>query len=198
MKLDNNTKYKLITNALIFALGFIIALLLFKSCHNTPEQQNTVIKQIKHTRDTIWAKDTIYSFKNIKVKVPIKVTDTIYKSLPVDSTICKTVYLYEDSLVDTNLVIYYKDYVQGIMRDKSLKYKLKVPLKIIDSVNIKETIIIKPKFNISVGTMASVNMISPGIKFRVNRHEFGINYNIVTENPAEGILVTWKYILFEK
>lgn len=197
MNQDNN-KYKLITNALVFVLGFIIALLLFKECHNTPKPQSTVITQIKHTRDTIWAKDTIYSFKNIKIKVPVKVTDTIYQPLPVDSTICKTVYLYEDSLVDTNLVIYYKDHVQGIMRDKSLKYKLKVPLRIIDSVNIKETIIVKPKFNLSVGTIVSVNMISPGIKFRVHKNEFGINYNFVNENPLEGLMLTWKYILFEK
>jgi hypothetical protein len=196
MQINNINKDKLVINALIFLLGFIIAFFLLRRCDNTPKPQSTVITQIKHTRDTIWAKDTLYTFKNIKIKVPVKVTDTIYKPLPVDSSICKTVSLYEDSLIDTNLVIHYKDHVQGLLLNKSLSYRLKVPVKIIDSIRIKETLITKPNFNLSAGSILGLNVIAPGIKIRYKQNEFGINYNII--NPKSGLMVHWKYILIEK
>ncbi len=196
--MKNNQLNNLLTFIGIFLIGLIIGLLLFKRCDNTINDGSAPITVIKHSRDTIWAKDTIYSFKRIKIPVKVRVTDTIYKVLPIDSSACNTVSLYQDSLIDTNIAIYYKDYVQGILRSKDLSYKLKIPLKIIDSVKIKETITIKPKFNISAGSIVGANMIAPGIKVGIKRHEFGINYNIISPTPLDGVMVHWKYILIEK
>lgn len=196
--MKNNQLTNLLTFIVVFLIGLIIGLLLFKRCDNTITRENKPITVIKHSRDTIWAKDTLYKFKSIKVPVKIKVTDTIYKVLPVDSSACNTVSLYKDSLIDSNIVIYYKDYIQGVLRSKDMSYKLKVPLRIIDSIKTKETITIKPKFNISLGSIVGVNMIAPGIKVRYKRNEFGINYNIISPIPQNGIMVHWKYILIEK
>ena len=110
--MKNNQLTNLLTFIVVFLIGLMIGLLLFKRCDNTITGENKPITVIKHSRDTIWAKDTLYKFKSIKVPVKIKVTDTIYKVLPVDSSACNTVSLYKDSLIDSNIVIYYKDYIQ--------------------------------------------------------------------------------------
>jgi hypothetical protein len=196
--MPNNQLNNLLTFVAIFLIGMIIGMLLFNRCQSIPQDKSDPITIIKHTRDTIWAKDTIFSFKNIKVPIKVKVTDTIYKVTPIDSTACNTVYLYHDSLVDTNIVIYYKDYVQGLLKSKDMSYKLKVPLKIIDSVKIKETIIVKPNFNLSVGSIVGPNILAPGVKVKFKKHEVGVNYNLISPTPRDGVIIHWKYILIEK
>lgn len=194
MQINNINTDRLIINGLIFLLGLIIGIFLFKQCDNTPLPQNPVITQIKHTRDTIWAKDTVYTFKT--VKIPKKVVDTIYKPVYIDSNDCKIVSLYHDSLIDSNINIYYKDYVQGILRAKDVSYKLKVPIKIIDSVNIKETLLVKHDFNLSAGSILGYNVVAPGVKVRYKNNEFGVNYNVL--DLKNGLMLHWKYILIEK
>lgn len=195
--METNNQLKSLTAFLIiFITGFILGLILFNKCDGT---NNTVtITKVKHTTDTIWAKDTLYSFKNIII--PKRIIDTIYKPIYIDSGICNTVSLYTDSLIDSNIVINYKDYVQGVMRNKEITYKLKVPLKIIDSIVVDKTQIIKPTKGLSTSLIATNRMIAPGIAIRHKNNEFGINLGISSpiNNPSLGLMLQWKHILIEK
>lgn len=196
--METNNQLKSLTAFLIvFITGFILGLILFNKC-NGINNNEIIVTKVKHTRDTIWAKDTLYSFKNIII--PKRIIDTIYKPVYIDSGMCNTVSLYTDSLIDSNIVINYKDYVQGILRNKEITYKLKVPLKIIDSIVVDKTQIIKPTKGLSTSLIATNRMIAPGIAIRHKNNEFGINLGISSpiNNPSLGLMLQWKHILIEK
>lgn len=145
-----------------------------------------------HTVDTLWAKDTLFKFKTIKIPVPTIVTDTLYKPIYIDSNRCNTVFVYADSLVDSNLVIYYKDYIQGILRNKDLSYKLKVPLRIYDSVTT--TIIKRPTVAVYGALTLGQGIIAPGAEVGLKRFKIGLGINLITNKPIFSI----GYKLFER
>src|ERR1700739_2312702 len=114
-----------IKDNLLLILVFIAIVwlsLTMKSCNQSKiglnEKHDTTIV---HHRDTIWAKDTLFSFKNIKIPVayPVK-GDTIYKPIYIDTNKFKIVQVYQDSLIDSNITLYYKDYVQGALRGEKM------------------------------------------------------------------------------
>lgn len=180
---------------ILLFLTFVVLILIIlsiKDCSGLKEPLVPIKNDttIIHHKDTIWTKDTIFSFKHIKI--PVKQVDTVFKPIYIDTNDCKRVFVYKDSLVDSNLIIYYKDYIQGILRDKELSYKLKVPLKIYDSVI--ETIKIHPKF-VLYGTLGiGQGIIAPGGEVALKRFKIGLGYNFQTRS----YMGTLSYKLFEK
>jgi hypothetical protein len=73
-----------------------------------------------------------------------------------------------------------------------MSYRLKVPIKIIDSIETK--ILIDPKFSLNGGVEIGLNMISPTIDVRYNKTTFGLGYNMLTKTPQ----VRLTYRLFQK
>lgn len=184
-QLKDNVKY------VKWALIALISLVLVCKCDSildsykglkTPLNRTDTVKV--HTIDTIWAKDTIYSFKNIKVPVP----SIVYRDIPGTDS-CTNIKIYEDSLIDDKISIYYKDYVaQGELIGKDLDYKLKVPLTIIDSKTLTitktDTLFKHPKYSLNVGLSIGTQLLTPEVRFSMDRHTFGFGYNLQQKTPT--------------
>ncbi len=194
-KIKDIIKYFYYIGILILVIFLILN---HKSCEDKlikeliKPSKDTIDFNIKVKSDTIYIKDTILSFKYIKI--PIPKIDTLYKVVYLDSGACNRIYVYEDSLKDTNISIYYKDYIQGILRNKNISYKLKVPIKIIDSITTIITISKKPTFEFTGGFVAGKGIISPNIEIGLKRHKIGLGYNLISKSPN----FSYKYTFFTK
>lgn len=187
--------FKDLKNILILGLFVIIAILLLtKGCDNSVKinSKNDTIK----TSDTIWAKDTVISFKTIykpKYNTIYKI-DTITKELE-DSIFY--VRKYNDSISDTNQTIYYNIKAIGFIDKLDLKYRLKIPIKIENNTTIikKDTITKTPRFSIYSGLETGGNLssfnLSPYIDFNFNNKTIGYRYGILdkTHNIKVGIRI---------
>jgi len=123
-----------------FALGALLCFLLLRTCTPAPPIPKTIHHEVV-ILDTLWP-DTV--FKNIIVEVPGPV-----RTIPVtvfDSSACRFTRVYADSLVDSNLVITYRDSIVGILLDKKISYRLKGPLR----VELTRTIIDSIPFMVKV------------------------------------------------
>lgn len=186
-----------IKNIFILGLVLIIGILLFMDgcSSNNPNiqiQNDTVVKS-----DTIWAKDTVISFKTIiKPKHDtIYEIDTIETGLdPLDLFFTRE---YKDTLNDTNITIYSHSKVLGMLDEFNLKYKLKVPIKIIDSVFITKSISksYTPRFSIYSGLETGGNTssfnLSPYIDLHIKNKVIGYRYGLIdkTHNVKIGIRI---------
>jgi len=143
-----------------WGLALIIVILLLQECGSTwktlikankPLPDTTIVTKI----DTVWAKDTIYKFKTIKINVPVVTTLTPTQ----DTTQCNKVRIYTDSVSDKNITIFLNDTVQGYLLGTKPTYRLKVPLTITNSstVTIKVPTLYPPVFQIETGLTVGSN-----------------------------------------
>lgn len=177
-----------IKNITILFLGLIILVFFLRECNKTPNITETKIEEI---HDTIYKRDTVISLKTvIKPK-----HDTIYKVEHItDSLLCNYIREYNDSLIDSNQVIFYSITTTGTLDSLILKYKLKVPVLIENTkiITTKKTII-KPYAlsiytGLEVGTastlsfFASINNKNKNFHYKYNltdkSHNVGIGFNI--------------------
>lgn len=187
-----------------FLYGIIIVLfillLIDKGCQkpNKPFNQiETYIDTIR-TSDTIWAKDTIYKFKTVRLP---KATDSIFihdtikiNKFLVDYVDCSYLRIYNDSAWDENLTIYYVDTIFGILFSKNLSYKLKVPVIINNNITINK----KSKFSLYTGIEIGGNKqtfnLSPYILANYKRNQYFYRYDLMnkTHNLGLGIRILQK------
>lgn len=183
---------KQLFNLLLVVTLIVLSLVIMKQCSDLSKVEPSKV-EIFHRTDTIWPpKDTVYVYKNIVIPKPVHDTSWLPLNITLDS--CNKVYKYTDSLKDDNIDLFYTDYVQGILLKKDLKYKLKVPLKIIDSIKVLEIREKKPIFVLSAGILASKNQVSPMGYIGFNKTEFGIGYDFFNKSP----MLSYKYNLFTK
>lgn len=176
-------KIELIKNYLALILTIIIiVLLLHKSCNNP-------LPNLDVQPTTIYKSDTIF---NIDTLVELK---TIYK--PKHDTIYKTdsvfnldtlVYVreYNDSLTDTNLTLYSKAKVIGILDELELSYKMKSkPILITNNITKIETVYKPSKLSIYTGVEVGGNTasfnLSPFVNLNVNKTSIEYRYGILDE-----------------
>lgn len=179
-------------NCLILIMGLIILLfILLKGCNSKDildVKPNTIVVE-KH--DTVWVKDTLYSFKSI---IDPK-WDTIYKETDTSINISDLQYtrIYSDSLDDSNITIYSNQKILGLIKESKTSYKLKVPLII---NNTKETTITnvetkEPSFSLNTGlelagNKASFNL-SPFIGITVRRSTIKVGYGLLDNTIQLGV-----------
>lgn len=143
-----------------------------------------------HTRDTIWAKDTIIIPDNKPLPKPRVIHDTIYKLASIDTLEMYRFFTYKDTVKDKNIDIFRDVVTQGktLRVNKITGYKLKVPLTIIDSVKItvskKDTIFKQPKYSFSIGAAVGTQLLCPTANVTIDRHTFGFGYNLQTKTPT--------------
>jgi hypothetical protein len=183
---------KLLKRVGLVAIGVVLGVMLLRQCSPMPQPQTETI--IKHKVDTIWAKDTTYKLVVKKIPVPKVVHDTIYKAAPLDSAICNRIHEYSDSLIDSNLVLNYKIYTQGILKDFKPSYKLKVPLRIIDSVWVLQRVEKNPIFALDGVVVVSRNTIAPMAYLSGKRTGVGVGYDMLNKTPVFSL----KYNIFTK
>lgn len=125
--------------ALILCLfGYVIFL---QQCKQAPPSQDQPI-----LRDTIVNIDTtlpppvIIQLPRQKTPAPIIVyVDSTGRSVPsskIDTQKHETASLYQDSIEDENLTLYYKSTVKGELLNHGLDYKLKIPKLITKTIEI--------------------------------------------------------------
>jgi len=153
-----------------------------------------------HTRDTVFAKDTIISFKDKPVPYPVYIDTNTYKPLPLDSLELNRFFVYNDSIEDKNVKIYSKIVTQGkTLNSFKPSYKLKVPLIIYDStkITITDSVIIKeiklPRYQLDAGVIAGTSILAPVIEFKMNNISYMAGYDPFSKKPIIGIKVRlWK------
>lgn len=151
-----------------------------------------------HKTDTIYGpKDTVYKFTPKTVFVYIH--DTVFQGplVSADSLEIYKFFTYRDTIKDANVEIYRNITTQGkTLRYNSTDYKLKVPLRIVDSV--KETIKIPtlypPTFQLGAGLTVGSNIFAPEIGVSYKRHTLSLGYNLTNKQPIAG----YKFVLFRK
>jgi len=174
---------------LVFLIGLLVGLFLMRSC-NGPKNDLGGLRKIVITKDTIWAKDTIYSFKTKFIK---GATDSFLITIDkIDSNTCKYIRTYRDTFNDSNLTIYSNDSVVGLLKSKQISYKLKVPL----TINITKEITIDNTSTSSIlgGVEVSTNMkilgLSPFIGFTYMNKMINYKYDILNKTHNIGISIT--------
>lgn len=175
----------------------IIILLLLKECKSVINTITNPVKPIKdsvvHKTDTIWAKDTVIVFKPKRVFVP-QPADTFWKPSPVDTSICHRVFVSRDTFSNKDVDIFTETHYQGLLREIKPSYKLKVPIKIIDSITVYKPTLYPPKFQLGGSVIIGKNIIAPEISGSINRSNFGIGYNILDKSPT----IRYSYTIFRK
>jgi hypothetical protein len=104
----------------------------------------------------------------------------IIPTAQVDTNQHQAAQLYQDSLEDENLTIYYKSMVQGLLLDYSLDYKLKIPTQITKTIEIRKPIPVPAHclmFNTGVGVdHQGLSSVTVGIQF-VSRKSWAVGYD---------------------
>lgn len=164
----------------IFAISFICLLLLtLKACRGDFDGKTTpgdTIMVTTHTIDTIWATKVIHDLE----KSNPKPSDSSKVIGPIDSSLCNYIRVYRDSTIDSNVVIYHNDSVQGVILERHPKYRLKVPLTITHTINTEKTITIdnSDKFSVYGGLEVGGNKtkFEVGPYIRLNHKKLDIMY----------------------
>ena len=177
-------------------LSFIIVVLLFlMGCPKDNFNCNPITSDtiVVTKSDTIYAKNTVYQFKYKTVNKPFTVyLDT---NSVTNLTTCDSIRIYKDTMDDENLTVFTEDTVKGKLLGQNLKYKLKVPLQIRDSIftTITNTTEIK-RWKILVGVQSIKTsesyFISPVAALQDKRGRmYQVSYDISQKAPNVGILI---------
>lgn len=177
-------------SSLILVLVLIILLLHTCGKRFYCSDSNVVYKDSITTKiDTLWTKDTIYSFKSYKPKVKDSVKTTEYTII--DHGPCQYKRFYQDSLVDSNIVIYNSDTTLGLLLGKQTSYKLKVPQKIIITNTIIKTPEFKEKIKLFIGGQVGGNRqqfeFSPNVTLETKQSNlYSVEYGLINKTISVG------------
>lgn len=177
---------------LFLTLGIVLSL---KQC-STPK----VNKDDSNTVKIVEKWDTINTtYKVVKFKTIYKPKwDTIRDIQPGEITQDSLFYVrsYNDSLTDSNLTIFTKVKVYGVLDGLKVDYRLKVPKYIehTKETQITKTVIQPSKVSLYIGIEASGSStsfgISPFIDLNIKRVNIGARYNLL--NKEVGIKVGYR------
>lgn len=104
-----------------------------------------------------------------------------------DSSLHQSAQLYQDSIEDENLTLYYKSVVDGQLLDYNFDYKLKVPKSITKTVTITKPVPApnhELRLNLGVGTdFKDLSSVTIGAEFISNKGwSVGYAYDILQQN----------------
>lgn len=188
---------------IVISIIVLLLLLLLKECNSIVKSylpnfkpKSDTITIVEHKSDTIWAKDTVYQMIPKKVFIPI--IDTSQKPLPIDSINFFRVFVSRDTFPDSNLTLFTETHYQGLLREIKPSYKLKIPVKIIDTVKvtttITNTVTVPSMLQIHIGAAVSTGLLAPEVGVSFKRHTFRIGYNLQNKFPTIG----YSYTIFRK
>lgn len=192
-----------------YAIGGIIALVFFgfvymkgyndgrKSVH-CPE----IKEGIERTADTIYLPQKVVKkpYKPIPSKIipadPVSSADSNVKS--------PAAYIYQDSLVDSNLAIYIADTTAGEILGRGISYTLKVPLQIKEIITITKTAevpVLQRGFFIGVeagygpgNSGTSRYRLAPEIEYLTKKgYAYSYNYDVLNNLHSVGVKKRLKF-----
>lgn len=168
-------------------IGYIIFMYQCKGANT-----NNLVKELHP--DTTIVVDTqlpppiVVQLPRQKIPEPISLyIDSTKQVVPisqVDPLEHETAQLYQDSIEDENLTLYYKSMVQGELLDYNLDYKLKIPKRITNTVTItKPTPIPAHSLLLNTGVGVDPNgfsSVTVGLQFVSNRGwALGYDYDVL-------------------
>lgn len=180
-----------IKDYLIIILAIIImAMVLVKGC-SKPFPNLEVVPQTIIKSDTVFSVDTLVKFKTI-VKPEY---DTIYEVDSIDSIDLDTLFYfreYNDSLSDSNLTIYSKVKVIGLLDKLDISYRNKIkPILITKHITETKIETKTPKISIYTGLELGGNKssfnLSPFISFNFPKTSIGYRYGILNNTHSIGV-----------
>jgi hypothetical protein len=170
----------------LIGVGFIIGFMVNECTHTPCEFRIDTVTVTKTKRDTIWGDTNKVTKKSFSPKPKMKFFRDI-KGLQ------KTYTVYQDSLVDSNVAITVTDTLEdGVIKNKEIAYRLKVPLRIIDSITIEKTITIEKQTNgfylgAELGTNLKGFRLAPEIEYVSKGFSYSYNYDLLNKYHSIGI-----------
>jgi hypothetical protein len=155
---------------------------------------NQIDTVITTKSDTIWAKKDTVVFRYKIIDKPYAVyLDTTKRDTLTDND---SIRVYKQEYRDSNLTIFTKDSVSGYLLGQNVRYTLKIPTRIIDSVfvNITKTQEAKKKGHLLVGIGTSEGIqnfnISPMVGFQAPNGRIALyEYNTFSRSHNIKLLV---------
>lgn len=192
---------KLFTHSLTAVLGFVLCLFLLEKCDSSPDQDPVKASRTETLDTTYIYKDT-GSIKEIPVPVPYPVAGEKVR-VPyelIDSSMCSYYNVYNDSIRNSEVTIFWNDTVQGVLRSRNISYRLKLPSQlqithtIIDSVPYS---VKTPSNGIYVSgglgiTPEGVNTVLVGADY-ISKKKWGVGYQYDIARSTH--LASFKYLL---
>lgn len=186
-----------IRNILIIGLFIVVAILLFKTGCNKPSPDLSPKIDSVTTHDTVWAKDTLITFKPVykpKWDTIYQIDTLEYAGDPSDLFFTRE---YNDSLVDTNQTVFYHIKTFGMLDSMAISYKLKIPIEINNTttITIEKPITKSPKFSVYTGAEIGGNTssfnLSPFINLNIKNNNVYYRYGVLdkTHNIGVGIKI---------
>ena len=185
--------FKNLQNILMLAMVLVIfVLLLQKGCGKPGPDLSPKIDSVT-THDTVWAKDTLYSFKPVykpKYDTIYKIDTIKYEIDPLDLFFVRE---YRDTLDDTNQTVFTYIKTLGMLDSLGVKYKLKVPLTINNNttITIEKPIPVQPRFSIygglEVGGNKSTFNLSPFINLNLKNNNVYYRYGVLDNTHSIGV-----------
>jgi hypothetical protein len=184
-----------------YLIGFILALIIFYCGYITGQRSVEPCSEVRE-RETIQSKrDTIKADTAIKkreFKPKLKKIKSInhraYFANEIERDTAKILYVSRDSIVNEEVEIYVTDTAKGEIINKEIAYKIKVPLKIIDSVIVtRERIAEKslPQSGIFIGIEAGIGniyRIAPEIEYLTKKgYAYSYNFDVVNNIHSVGV-----------
>jgi hypothetical protein len=147
--------------------------------------------------DTIRTADTIYlQHKVVKPSYKPKPSKIIpadtSKPADIESGLAAA-YIYQDSLVDSNLAIYITDTTAGKILGRGIEYTLKVPLQIKETIIITKTAEMPtPQRGFFVGLQAGTNLqmyrLAPEIEYLTKKGMmYSYSYDLINNLHSVGV-----------
>jgi hypothetical protein len=188
-------------NYLVGVLMVVITILLLKSGCSKPEKEIVEVEKLSIRIDTIKEKEVLVKFKPILKPIhdTLYILDTFTQKVDLNSLVFNRE--YNDSLVDSNITLYSKVKVIGILDGMDLSYKLK-PITIVKTISKIEVknVVKPPNFSVFAGVELGGNAtafnVSPYIN--VNSKEYNYMYRFDLVNKTHNLGVGYRILSSKK
>lgn len=186
---------------LILALIYILFLQQCGGGQRCPEitKIDTVLNVTVY--DTTWFDTTRYKY--LTVKIPMPYYDTVRVPIPTgnyfnefdqeDDFVLKYPAIYEDSITNDTISIYYRAKVRGYLDEFKLGYKIYAPYSI-EKLTIVQTEITREKrfngFYIGLdvgGNKTSFSHFAPMLEVATRKYNYNVGYNLMDQSLIVGM-----------
>ena len=193
---------KILGGLLVVALVYIVFL---QGCGGKRVIETEVVTIIRVDSSTFvdTVKFEVKEFKYVTVKIPIPYYDTIKVSSDnledFDESDCdfilKYASIYEDTIKNDTISIYYRAKIRGYLDELTLGHKIFTPFYI-EKTTLIETEVVKNKrfqgFYLGLdvgGNMQSFNHLAPMLELSTQRYNYNAGFNLMNKSLIVGMRV---------
>jgi hypothetical protein len=179
-----------ITYGITALCAFVLGCLLMRQCSGECKPITTTIETVTIKHDTI-KPPTVYVPMKVYIKQPIaKIEEFVF-----DTAVYHYTRVYSDSLVNDEIVIVYRDSVDGVLLGKDLSYRRLSPLQINTTKTIVDSVLVKVKVP-TWGVYGTLGLDSKlgvlvGVDF-ISKTKWGAGYSYNMQQGTHAIGFKWR------